>query len=224
MLISLSTVYPVNINGQTVLSEQVENEEKTVSDEENIEEQNFNSNAVSEKKSEESEQQPTVTETPMPTEAPVITETPIPTEAPVATGTPEQTESANGDQNVEESGLESEEIGENADIVEEAPPETDEENVGTEEKQTTSNIDIVAVENVKTLFTAILKEYFPNIQQYDLSSEEAENTIKSGINDMEPEILDACYTKVTEAINAINDLVDEETDYFVSSEPGFITL
>ena len=220
MLISLSTVYPVNINGQTVLSEQVENEEKTVSDEENIEEQNFNSNAVSEKKSEESEQQPTVTETPMPTEAPVITETPIPTEAPVATGTPEQTESANGDQNVEESGLESEEIGENADIVEEVSPETDEENVGTEEKQTTSNIDIVAVENVKTLFTAILKEYFPNIQQYDLSSEEAENTIKSGINDMEPEILDACYTKVTEAINAINDLGDEETDYFVSSEPG----
>ena len=77
-----------------------------------------------------------------------------------------------------------------------------------------------AVENVKSLFEGILKEYFAEALQYDLLSAEAGNIIRESILAMDPETLEACANQLTEAVNAFDALSTEDAVSFMETEAG----
>lgn len=77
-----------------------------------------------------------------------------------------------------------------------------------------------AIENVKSLFEEILKEYFAEALQYDLLSEEAGNIIRESVLAMDPETLEACAGQLTEAVNAFDALSAEDAVSFMETEAG----
>lgn len=80
--------------------------------------------------------------------------------------------------------------------------------------------DCAGIENVKTLFSTILKDYFADVLQYDLLSEEVQKIINDTVKSMASDEQEMCYEKTLEAMDAFDLLSYEDAEAFMESEPG----